>query len=157
MKTVQDDAGKRYLLLKRSDSASLVRDPTTGNECYIRNDRLESVEDESPLETTAGTVSDPVRTLLTNVHDEETLGLLVELADRGPLGVRTLLEADDCCESDLHGRLTVLTTAGLLEETEVAGERGYRVTETCETALEVIRTGADVKTEESPEPPATGS
>ncbi|SEQ52964.1 DUF7346 family protein [Natrinema salaciae] len=142
MKTVEDDTGRRYLLLKRSDSASLVRDPENGNECYIQNDRLESVGEESALETAARRVSDPVLTLLTNVHDEETLGLLVELSERGPLGVRTLLDASDFCESDLHGRLTILSAAGLLEEADVAGERGYRVTETCETALEAIRTGA---------------
>ncbi|WP_265110505.1 DUF7346 family protein [Halosolutus halophilus] len=139
MKTVRDDTGKRYLLLKESDSASLVRDPETGNECYVQNDRLESI-DESALETAARTVSTPVRTLLTNVHDDETLGLLVELDERGPLGIRTLLDGYDFCESDLHGRLTVLSAAGLLAETDVAGERGYELTEKCERALDAIRT-----------------
>ncbi|MDF9745127.1 DUF7346 family protein [Natrinema salsiterrestre] len=139
MKTVEDDTGKRYLLLKRSDSASLVRDPDNGNECYIQNDRLEAIGEESALETAARTVSQPVVTLLTNVHDEETLGLLVELSERGPLGVRRLLDGYDFCESDLHGRLTVLSAAGLLEETEVAGERGYGITEECEDALETVR------------------
>ncbi|ELY52451.1 DUF7346 family protein [Natronorubrum bangense] len=140
MKTVHDDTGKRYLLLKRSERASLVRDPQNGNECYIQNDRLEAV-DESALETAARTVTEPVRTLLTNVHDEATLGLLVELEDRGPLGIRTLLDAYDFCESDLHGRLTVLSAAGLLETVEVGGERGYRTTETCATALERVSMG----------------
>ncbi|PCR89844.1 DUF7346 family protein [Natrinema ejinorense] len=139
MKTVEDDTGRRYLLLRRSDNASLVRDPETGNECYVQNDRLEAVDGESALETAAGTVSDPVLTLLTNVHDEETLGLLIELSERGPLGVRTLLDAYQFCESDLHGRLTVLSAAGLLEEADIAGERGYGVTEDCERALETIR------------------
>lgn len=138
MKTVRDDTGKPYLLLKASDSASLVRDPETGNECYVQNDRLESV-DQSVLETAARTVSNPVRTLLTNVHDEETLGLLVELDERGSLGVRTLLEGYDLCESDLHGRLTVLSAAGLITETDVAGERGYQLTDHCERALDAIR------------------
>jgi hypothetical protein len=143
MRTVEDDTGRRYLLLKRSDSASLVRDPANGNECYVRNDRLETVDEESPLETATRCVDGSLLTLLTNVHDEETLGLLIELAERGPLGVRTLLDTAGVCESDLHGRLTVLTAAGLLEETDVAGERGYRVTEECAAALEVVRSGAD--------------
>ncbi|SFC05668.1 hypothetical protein SAMN05444422_10454 [Halobiforma haloterrestris] len=146
MKTVRDDRGNRYLLLKRSESASLVRDPATGDECYIRNDRLEFV-DRSGLETAAATVDESVRTLLTNVHDEETLGLLIELADRGPMGVRQLLDSYALCESDLHGRVTVLAAAGLLEETEVEGgvaaERGYRITEECRRALEVLRPGTD--------------
>ncbi|MFC4544387.1 hypothetical protein ACFO5R_20875 [Halosolutus amylolyticus] len=149
MKTVRDDTGKRYLLLKQSDSASLVRDPDTGNECYVQNDRLESV-DESALKTAARTVPTPVRTLLTSVHDEKTLGLLVELDERGPLGIRTLLDRYDVCESDLHGRLTVLSAAGLLAETDVAGERGYKLTETCERALDAIRT-ADAGDAASPE------
>ncbi|WP_049923010.1 DUF7346 family protein [Halopiger djelfimassiliensis] len=144
MKTVQDDTGRRYLLLKQSEHASLVRDPRTGNECYVQNDRLESVDDVGALETAAHTVSTPVRTLVSNVHDEETLGLLVELADRGPLGVRTLLDRYDLCESDLHGRLTVLSAADLIEAVETAGERSYRLTETGETALETIRTDQDV-------------
>ncbi|OVE86050.1 DUF7346 family protein [Natronolimnobius baerhuensis] len=142
MKTVQDDTGKRYLLLKQSTQASLVRDPDTGNECYIQNDRLES-SDESTFETLAQTISPAVRTLLTNVHDETTLGILLELEARGPLSVRALLEADTCCESDLHGRLTVLSSADLIDETAVGGERGYRLTEECTTALEAIRTPAD--------------
>lgn len=142
MKTVQDDTGKRYLLLKRSEQASLVRDPDSGNECYVQNDRLESI-DESAFETVAKTVPSAVRTLLTTVHDEKTLGLLLELDDEGPLAVRTLLDVDDVCESELHGRLTVLTAAGLIAETEVAGERGYRTTAECAAALASIRDDGD--------------
>lgn len=139
MKTVEDDTGKRYLLLKRSEQASLVRDPRNGNECYVQNDRLEEVDGQSTLETAARTVPGPVRTLLAAVHDEETLGLVVELAERGPLAVRTLLDGYGLCESDLHGRLTILGTAGLIEEADVGGERGYRVTDECVRALETIR------------------
>ncbi|SIR86511.1 DUF7346 family protein [Natronorubrum thiooxidans] len=143
MKTVHDDTGKRYLLLKRSEHASLVRNPKNGNECYIQNDRLEDDTDESPLETAARTISDPVRTLLTNVHDEATLGLLIELDNRGPLGIRTLLDEYDFCESDLHGRLTVLSAAGLLEQVDIACERGYRATKTCTTALDQLPTASE--------------
>ncbi|ELY52069.1 DUF7346 family protein [Natronococcus jeotgali] len=143
MKPVQDDTGKRYVLLKRSEHASLVRDPETGNECYVQNDRLEHLEDESVLETAARTIDEPVRTLLTAVHDETALGLLVDLGERGPLGVREMLDAYDCCESDLHGRLTVLTAADLIAETDVAGERGYRLADEGEVALEAIGANTD--------------
>lgn len=153
MKSVQDDTGKRYLLLKRSEHASLVRDPETGNECYVQNDRLADI-DESGLETAARSVPGPVRRLLTAVHDETTLGLVIELSDRGPLGVRTLLDAYDVCESDLHGRLTVLRSAGLLEETDVAGERGYGTTAACDRALETIRVDDDTGPNADAEPNA---
>lgn len=139
MKTVRDDDGTRYLLLKRSTEASLVRDPTTGNECYVRNDRLEHVDDATGLETAASGVDPAIRRLLRGVHDDETLGFLLELADRGPTDVRTVLDRYDFCESDLHGRLAELAAAGLLEETTLGGERGYRVTDDCVRALSAIR------------------
>lgn len=139
MDTVRDRDGNRYLLLKRSSSASLVRDPETGDERYVRNDRLERVDGASALETAADGVDDAVVRLVRAVHDDETLGLLIELADGGPVAVRTLLERYDLCESDLHGRITECRAAGLLEEADVAGERGYRVTDDCVRALGVIR------------------
>ena len=139
MQTVRDDHGKRYLLCKRSETASLVRDPTTGNECYVQNDRLEPVDDAPPLETAANGIDSSVRTLFRAVHDDQALGFLIELVDRGPLAVTTLLESYDYCESDLHGTIAELTVAGLLEETEVHGHRGYRATTTCEHALSRLR------------------
>lgn len=140
MQPVEDDTGTRYLLCKRSADSSLVRDPVTGTERYIPNDRLEPVDAE-PLEAAAAAVPAPLRTLLTSVHDEPTLGLLFELEARGPLAVRTILGETTFCESDLNGRLSVLVAVGLLEDATVAGERGYGLTETGETALESLREG----------------
>lgn len=139
MKTVRDKEGTRYLLRKRSAESSLVYDPETGEERYLPNDRLEDEGSGSPLETAATGVDPAVRTLLGAVHDDETLGLLIALADRGPLAVRQLLSGYGLCESDLHGRLAELVAAGLVEETTVAGERGYRATEDCLLALAVVR------------------
>ena len=48
MRTVDYD-GDRYLLVKRSDESSLVRDPETGETAYLANDRLTPVDGESPL------------------------------------------------------------------------------------------------------------
>ncbi|WP_276253840.1 DUF7346 family protein [Halomontanus rarus] len=143
MKTVRDDDGNRYLVLKQSGDASLIRDPSTGHECYVQNDRLEIVSGDSPLETAAHGVSEPVRTLLRSVHDDPSLGLLIELADRGPIGVRHLLDTYDMCESDLHGRLAEFTATGLIEEAEVGGERGYRATDECQQALATLRSCSD--------------
>ena len=138
MRTVEDDAGDRYILLKESGESSLVRDPESGERRHIANEALEPVAGESPLSTAAGAVPAPVRTLLTAVPDERALGLLVELEDRGPLGVRALLEYD-LCESDLHGLLAEFRAAGLVTETEVAGERGYETTERASEGLARLR------------------
>lgn len=139
MKTVRDEDGNIYHLLKRSADSSLVRDPRTGERRYVENDRLEDCAGATPLEQSADAVDPAVRTLLGSAHDDEDLGLLVELADRGPLGVVTILECSGWCESDLGGRLARLRLAGLLEETVVDGERGYRLTETGARALAVVR------------------
>ncbi|WP_331236363.1 DUF7346 family protein [Natronorarus salvus] len=139
MRTVEDDEGGRYLLRKRSAESSLVFDPETGEERYVENARLSPVGGESPLETAARTVSAPTRTLLSAVHNDRGLGLLLELDRRGPLSVRELMAAYDLCESDLHGRIAELHVSGLIEETSVNGERGYTTTDLSERALDALR------------------
>jgi hypothetical protein len=137
MRTVEY-RGDPYLLLKQSGESSLVRDPETGDERYLPNDELTATGD-SPLTVAARTVPTPQRRLLTAVHSERILGLLVELADHGPLPVRELLGRYDLCESDLHGRVGELRAAGLVRETDVAGERGYETTEMADEALSALR------------------
>ena len=138
MRTVRDDEGRRYLLVKRSSESSLVRDPDTGAEEYVSNADL-TVDDASPLSTAAGAVPQSVRRVLTATPNDRALGLLVELVDRGPVGVRTLLDAYDLCESDLHGLLAEFRAAGLIAETTVVGERGYEATETTRDAVARLR------------------
>ncbi|MFC4552230.1 MULTISPECIES: DUF7346 family protein [Halorussus] len=139
MRTVRDEDGTVYLLVKRSGDSSRVRNPETGEETYRDNADLEPAEGVSALETAATAVPDSVRRLLTAVRDERGLGLLLELDGRGPLSVRYLLDATDLCESDLLGTLTEFRAAGLIEEADVAGERGYATTDSAASALSVVR------------------
>ncbi|MFW5973886.1 MAG: DUF7346 family protein [Natrialbaceae archaeon] len=135
---VRDGDGNRYLLLKRSSESSLVRDAETGERRHLPNDELEVVEGTTPAEFVLTDVPESLRTLLTAVHDERSLALLVELDTAGPLAVRTLLSTYDFCESDLHGLLAELRAAGLVAETTVAGERGYETTAVATDAVERI-------------------
>lgn len=139
MRTVRDTDGTAYLLVKQSSDSSRVRDPETGTERYVPNTDLEVVDDESPLSTAASAVDEPVRRTIRAVHDDETLGLLVELVDRGPLAAVTVLDAYDLCESDLHGRLTELQVAGLVDSTEIDGRRGYAATALAKRAIATLR------------------
>lgn len=139
MRTVRDASGKRYLLVTASSESSRVRDPTTGEERYLDNDEVEVVDGESPLSAAAAAVSEPVRRTLTAVPNERALGLLVELVDRGPLPVVTLLDAYDLCESDLHGLLAEFRAAGLVAEARVHGERGYDATPLACEAVDRLR------------------
>ncbi|WP_255150559.1 DUF7346 family protein [Halorarius halobius] len=135
MKTVEAADGRRYLLVKRSSESSRVRDPETGEERFLPNEEL-TVVDDGPLETAAAGVPGAVRTLVTATHDDRALGLLVELDRRGATPVRTLLGDYDLCESDLLGILTEFRAAGLVTETEVAGHRGYALTDTGRQAVD---------------------
>jgi hypothetical protein len=142
MRTVRDDSGNRYLVEKESGDSALVRDPATGERRHVPTDRLEAIDDESPLETVARVVPDPVRRAVTAVHDDRALGLLVEVDRRGPVGVRALLASTECCESELHGLLAEFRAARLVAEADVAGERGYETTGDGEAAVAVL-TGGD--------------
>lgn len=137
MKTVEHD-GDRYLLVKQSGESSLVRDPETGEERYLPNEEL-TVTGDSPLELAARNVPEASRRILTAVHSEQSLGLLVELDERGPLSVRDVLGSYDLCESDLHGLFAELRAAGLVTEADVAGERGYRLTDLAREGLAELR------------------
>ena len=137
MRTAEYD-GERYLLVKSSGDSSLVRDPETGDERYLPNNEL-TVTGDSPLVVAASAVPEPQRRLITAVHSELVLGLLLELDRHGPLSARELLSRYDLCESDLHGKITGLRVSGLVREAEVNGERGYAVTKLASDALEALR------------------
>lgn len=127
MQTVVDDAGDRYLLVKRSTESWLVRDPETGVHRHLPAAELSVVGDVPPLETAARAVPESARTAIP-LRSERALGLLAEIHARGPVGVRTLLDAYTLCESDLHGILADLTAAELVAEAEIPGERAYEAT-----------------------------
>ncbi|MFD1684550.1 DUF7346 family protein [Halobellus litoreus] len=141
MQTVRDADGDRFLLVKRSTDSSLVRDPETGAEGYRPNEELRFEAAEPPLSTAAAGIPGPVRRVVSAAHDDRSLGLLVELADRGPLSVVELLDAYDLCESDLHGLLAEFRAAGLIDEATVHGERGYDATPVTERAVAALRVG----------------
>jgi hypothetical protein len=138
MRTVEDGNGDRYILLKESGESSLVRDPATGERRHLPNDDLEPVAGESPLETATAPLPAETVGLLTAVPDRRALGLLLEVDERGPVGVRALL-AYDLCESDLHGLLGEFRAAGLITERTVDGERGYDTTDAGAEALSRLR------------------
>lgn len=137
MRTVEHD-GNRYLLVKQSAESSLVRDPETGEQSYLPNEEL-TATGESPLSVAARAVPDAPRRVLTAVHSKQTLGMLVELDERGPLSVREVLGRYDLCESDIHGTFAELRAAGLVEEATVDGQRGYAITERGTEGLVVLR------------------
>jgi hypothetical protein len=139
MRTVEGPDGTPLLVRKASGDSLLVADPVTGEERYVARADVSDLDGASALETAAESVPAATRRVLTAVHDDETLGLLLELVDRGPIAVRDLLGEYDMCESDLHGRLTEFRAAGLTEEANVSGERGYDATDLARDGVAVLR------------------
>jgi hypothetical protein len=133
------DGERRYVVLKRSAESSLVRPLDTDEAEYVPNESLSTVEGEPPLSAAAAAVPAAVRALLTATHTEEGLGLLIELDDRGKVPVRQLM-GYGLCESALHGLLAEFTMAGLIQETDVLGERGYELTGVGRDGLDRLRT-----------------
>lgn len=138
-KPVRDREGNRYLLLKRSKESSLVRDIETGERKHLPNETLDTLDGETTLDLVLAAIPETVRRVLTAVHDERSLGLLLEIDAEGPIAVRTLMSAYDFCESDLHGLLGELYAAGLIAEVEVTGERGYETTPEASDAIEFLQ------------------
>jgi hypothetical protein len=136
---VRDEDGNRLVLQKESGDTALVYDPESGEERHVERSTL-TATDAPPLEATAqAAIDDDLRQLLLAIPNERALGLLVTLADRGPVSVRTMMTETTFCESDLSGLLASLTAAGLIEESDVAGERGYAITPPARRALETLR------------------
>lgn len=127
MRTVEDETGRRYLVEKAAGESWLVRDPASGDRRYLLAADLTVADGESPLAVAAASVPEdaPERRA---VDGEVAVGLLAAIRAREPVGVRTLLDASDLCESDLSGLLAELEAAGLVAETRVAGERAYETT-----------------------------
>jgi len=155
MRTVRDESGRRLILLKESGDSSLVRDPETGERRHVANEALTPVDGESPLETASRAVPESVRAVASAVHDDRSLGLLLEIDARSPVDVRTLTGAVDLCESDLHGLLSEFRAAGLVAEADAAGVRGYETTERASEGLAAMRgegvEGGDPDAEDSPD------
>ncbi len=152
VQTVRDEEGTEYLLVKQSGESSRVRDPETGTEQYLPNDRLTSVGGSAQLETAAASVPSATQRVMMAVRDTRSLGLLIEIVNEGPLSVIDLLNAYDLCESELHGLVGEFRAAGLLEEAHVHGRRGYDATSLAREAI------AEMQHESAVQPStATGS
>ncbi|MFB6196952.1 MAG: hypothetical protein ABEI52_01615 [Halobacteriaceae archaeon] len=138
MRTVRDEDGNQYLLLKESGESSLVRDPTTGETHHVKNESI-TTTGEAPLVTAAEAIDPGARFLISAASSEHALGLLCDLVDVEKRSIRDMLDRYEVCESDLHGILAELAVAGAIEETKVAGERGYKITEEARRGIENLR------------------
>ena len=138
MTIVEDDIGRRYLVVKRSSSASLLQSLETGERAYHSNDSFESIEEER----FDGDIPEELRTLLADnaIHfnDYRLLKVVTLLQDGNPVMIRTILAQTTLCESDLFAILRELEIAGLVEEVTIGDERARQLTPTAKAALDQL-------------------
>lgn len=142
MRIVEDSAGNRHLLVQQSGESSLVRAVDTGERRTLPTADLTTVSGTSPLETAAAMLPDAARRLITATHDVRALGFLVALETADGLPVRDVLDAEDYCESDLHGLVSEFRAAGLVVETTVDGQPGYRLTDDASTVVRALQSAS---------------
>lgn len=140
-RTVEDPDGNRYVLEEHEEPESRVFDPASGTRQQLPTDDLTPVDEPPQLAAMARSLGPGSVFRFDGVHDERSLGLVLELERRGPSAVRTLLDMTTLCESDLHGYLGELQAGGLIREETVHGERGYALTETAMSRLSELRNG----------------
>lgn len=107
MRLVEDRDGRRFALVKRSGSSSLLLDLETGQRTYRENLQLTAVDGDGPLDRGA---------------DEEIAGL-IDILEDGPVPIREVIDRTTVCESDLYAIRRELEVADVLTEVEVDGER----------------------------------
>jgi hypothetical protein len=139
MDIVRDDSGRPLVPTERDGDDWWTVDVATGELRTVPAATVDAVTDEPPLSVAARALPRPTEPPLDSILDVRALGLLVLLDATGPRAVRSLLGIDGLCESDLHGAVGELAAAGLATETDVAGRRGYRVTDAARTALAALR------------------
>ncbi|MFB6253965.1 MAG: hypothetical protein ABEI06_05095 [Halobacteriaceae archaeon] len=137
MQPVKHLSGEVYLLIKESKESSKVRHPKTGEITHFPTEELEKMS-QSPLKIATNPVPDTVMFLITTVHSQEGMGLLIELYTRGPLSTKRLLDDYQMCESNLNALLNDLKVGNLIKETEIHNEPGYKLTSKTEQALDHI-------------------
>ena len=135
MELVTDDGGHTYVVIERSEESRLLVDPHTGRRATIRSDVVGLTDDEL---RSADAVHEEVRSALGCEPDERAIGLLVVIGACEGVPIRALLEWIPYCESERFAVGHELVAAGLLERTDVGGERGYTLTEQAARVLDDV-------------------
>lgn len=120
MVTVEDESGRRYILLKRSRESSLVLDIDTGERSYRPNRTLTTIVDSRPPLEEGG--------WLTEYPHPGARELLSRIDHKDPQRIRDLLANTTLCESELFALIRELELEGVIEQTTIDGEPGVTLT-----------------------------
>lgn len=114
-----------------------IREVNSGESRWVRRTEV-SIVDGVSLRRIGEAAPDEPRELESVIRTARGWGLVLVVGAASPVSVRALLERTSECESDLNGLLTELEVGEMLERTEIAGERAYKLTETAKNAVEAL-------------------
>jgi hypothetical protein len=132
----------RWGVVLESDGAECrIRELRSGNSRWVPHSSLSSTHTAS-LHQVGQEVPDPVRASVAAIRTPRGWGLTLVVGAASPVAVRELLEATTECESDLNGLLAELEAGGILERSELGGERAYELSDPGASAVESVRSGS---------------
>lgn len=133
--------GAWVVVLEIESEQCRIGDLLSGESRWIRQEAV-AIVDGVPLRAIGAAVPDAARQMEAAIRSDRELGLVLVVGTVGQVSVRALLDATSACESDLNGLLAELEAGDVLERTDVAGGRGYGLTEQAMKSLETLRSSA---------------
>lgn len=133
--TDPDDAW--VVILEVGTDECHVRELGTGETRWIARSEVTPVEPAS-LPVIGDAIEESRRPADSAIRTDRAWGLVLVVAATSPVTVRALLDATSECESDLNGLLADLEAGGVLDRTDAADERAYRLTERGLQAVDAV-------------------
>lgn len=141
MRLAIDQDDRWVVILEVESDQSRIRELLSGETRRVLSSTLSVVNDAS-LRDIGQVFSDPPQTTDSTLRTDRGWGLVLVVGAASPVGVRSLLGATNECESDLNGLLAELEAGGILERTQVTGERGYELSERGVRTVEALWSSA---------------
>lgn len=135
MRLATGSDGQWVVVLRAERDHYRIREVISGEVRKVSPSTLDAVN-EATLHDIGQAAPDPAQSIASTIQTARGWGLILVVGAASPVSVRALLDATDECESDINGLLAELEAGGLLERTEVAGERGYELSASGTRAVE---------------------
>lgn len=125
------------VILEIKSDRCRIREVGSGESRWVARSTLFSLDTPS-LHEIGQVGSDSVGASASAIRTARGWGLVLVVGAASPVTVRALLDTTSECESDLNGLLAELEAGGVLDRTEIAGERAYELSETGASAVESV-------------------
>lgn len=137
MRLARGSESEWVVVLKTEGTQCRIRDLVSGDTRRVAESTLSSAQTAS-LQEIGHLVPDSARPPVSAIRTAPGWGVVLVVGAASPVAVRELLDATTACESDLNGLLAELEAGGVLDRTEIAGERAYELSDAGASAVEFV-------------------